>query len=65
MSSVHPLIVWSAEFCITCLMMFVSDIMGDQIVLAYSRMGLVIILYVMVNVFFGLPPCVVVSVFRM
>ena len=55
MSSVHPVIVWSAEFCITCLMMFVSDIMGDQIVLAYSRMGLVIILYVMVTVSLDFP----------
>ena len=40
MSSVHPVIVRSAEFCTVCnLFMFVFD-MGDQIVLAYSRMAL-------------------------
>ena len=43
--TVHPVIVWSAEFCIVCnLFMFVFDMMGDQVVLAYSRMGLVIVL---------------------
>ena len=38
-SSVQPVIVRSAEFCIVCsLFMFVFDMMGDQIVLAYFRM---------------------------
>ena len=65
-SSVHPVIVRSAEFCIVCnLFVFVFDIMGDQIVLAYSRMGLTIVLYVMLSVSLDFPQCVVVSAFIM
>ena len=65
-SSVQPVIVRSAEFCIVCsLFMFVFDMMGDQIVLAYSRMGLVIALYVMLSVSLYFPQCVVVSAFMM
>ena len=54
-STVHPVIVRSAEFCIVC-NLFVFDMIGDQIVLSYSRMGLIIVLYVMLVCFFGLPP---------
>ena len=43
--------------------MFVSDVMGDQIVLAYSMMGRVIVLYVVVRVSLDFPQCVVVSAF--
>ena len=39
--------------------------MGDQIVLAYSRMGLVITLYVMLSLSLDFPQCVVVSAFMM
>ena len=63
-SSVHLVIVRSAEFCIVCSLL-VFDMMGDQIVLAYSRMGLVIALYVMLSVSFDFPQCVVVSAFTM
>ena len=49
-SSVNHVIVQNAEFCITCLCIFVSDIIGDQIVLAGSGMGLVIVLYVILSV---------------
>ena len=65
-SSVQPVIVRSAEFCIVCsLFMFVFDMMGDQIVLAYSRMGLVIALYVMLSVSLDFPQGVVVIAFMM
>ena len=65
-SSVHPVIVRSAESCIVCnLFMFVFDMMGDQIVMAYSRMGLIIVLYVMLSVSLDFPQCVVVSAFMM
>ena len=54
----------SAEFCMVCnLFMFVFDMMGDQIVLAYSRMSLTIVLYVMLSVSLDFPQCVVVSAF--
>ena len=44
-SSVHPVIVRKALFWIVCsLPMFVSDVIGDHIVLAYSMRGLVIVL---------------------
>ena len=47
-SSVHPVIIRSAECCIVCnLFMFEFDLIGDQIVLAYCRRSLIIILYVM------------------
>lgn len=61
-SSVHPVIVRIALFCVVCsLDMFVSEAMGDHIVLAYSVMGRVIVLYVVVSVSLFLPQCVVVS----
>ena len=63
-SSVHPVIVRSAEFCIVC-NLFVFDMKGDQIVLAYSRMGLTIVLCVMLSVSLDFPQCVVVSAFIM
>ena len=53
-SSVHPVIVRSAEFCIVC-NLFVFDMKGDQIVLAYSRMGLTIVLCVMLSVSLDFP----------
>lgn len=44
-SSVHPVMVRSAWFCIVCsLEMLVSDVMGDQIVFAYSIIGRVMVL---------------------
>ena len=52
-SSVHPVIVRSAEFCSS--FVFVFDMMGDQNVLAYSRMGLVIVLYVILSVSLNFP----------
>ena len=56
-SSVHSLIVQSAEFCIVCnLFMFEFDMIMDQIVLAHSRMGLVIVFLCYVKCVFGLPP---------
>ena len=45
--------------------LFVFDMKGDQIVLVYSRMGLVIVLYVMLSVSLDFPQCVVVSAFMM
>ena len=45
MSAVQPVAVLSAVFCIVCnLVMFVLDTMGDQTVLAYSMIGLVMAL---------------------
>ena len=61
-SSVHPVMVLSALFCVVCsLAMFVSEAMGDHTVLAYSMIGRVIVLYVVVKVSLFLPQCVVVS----
>ena len=58
-SSVHPVIFRSAEFYIVCnLFMFVFDMMGDQILLAYFRMGLVIVLYVRLSVSLDFLQCV-------
>ena len=45
--------------------MFVFDMMADQTVLACSRIGLVIALYVMLSVSLNFPQCVVVSAFMM
>ena len=43
----HPVAILSAVFCVICsLLMFVSDIIGDHMVEAYSSMGLVTVLYV-------------------
>ena len=64
-SSVHPVIVRSALFCVVCsLEMFVSEAMGDHTVFAYSVIGRVIVLYVVVSVSLFLPQCVVVSALR-
>ena len=61
-----PVIVLSAEYCIVCsLFLFVLEIMGDQIVLVYSKMGLVIVLYVMLSISLDFLQCVVVSAFMM
>lgn len=65
-SSVQPVIVLSALFCTVCsFCVLVSDIMGDHMVLAYSIIGRVIVLYVVVRVSFVFPQCVVVSAFSM
>ena len=61
-SSVQPVIVRSALFCVVCsFVMFVSEAMGDHTVFAYSVIGRVIVLYVVVSVSLALPQCVVVS----
>ena len=50
-----------AVFCMICnLFVFVSDIIGDHIVDAYSSTGLVMVLYVFISVSFVLPHFVVV-----
>ena len=65
-SRVHPVIVLSAWFCTVCsFVMLVLDVIGDHIVLAYSIIGRVIVLYVVVSVSLDLPQCVDVSVLRM
>ena len=44
-SCVQPVIVRSAVFCTTCsLLVFVGEMMGDHMVLAYSSTGRVIVL---------------------
>ena len=44
-SSVQPVMALRALFCTVCnLEMFVSDVMGDHIVFAYSMRGRVIVL---------------------
>ena len=48
---VHPVVIRSAVFCTVCsLFVFVSDIIGDQIVLPYSSVVLVIAVYVLSSV---------------
>ena len=65
-SSVHPVMVLIALFCMVCsLDMFVSEAMGDHTVFAYSVIGRVIVLYVVVRVSLFLPQCVVVSALSM
>ena len=55
-SRVQPVIVRRAIFWVVwSLEMLVLDIIGDQIVLAYSRMGRAIVLYVVLSVSFDLP----------
>ena len=62
MSIVFPVAVLSAEFWITwSLFVFVADTIGDQIVEAYSIMGLVIVLYVASKHSFCLPQDVFLS----
>ena len=66
MSRVHPVIVLSAWFCIVCnLVMLVLDVIGDHIVFAYSMIGRVIVLYVVMSVSLDFPQCVDVSDLRM
>ena len=65
-SLVHPVASRSAVFWMICsLLMFVSDVRGDQIVDAYSMTGRVMALYVAMIVSFCLPHVVDVSAFRM
>ena len=53
---VHPVAILSAVFCvICCLLMFVSDVIGDHMVETYSSMGLVMALYVVRIVSFCFP----------
>ena len=55
-SVVHPVAILSAAFCvIRCLLMFVSDAIGDHMVETYSSMSLVMALYLARIVLF--PPC--------
>lgn len=61
-SCVHPVMILLAVLSIVCsLFRFVVDIMGDVIVLAYSSLGLIIVLYVVVKVSLFFPQCVPVS----
>jgi hypothetical protein len=54
--AVHPVTTLSEVFCVTCsLFRFVSDISGDQIVLAYSSLGRTKVLCVARRVSFCLP----------
>ena len=57
----HHVVIRSAVFCI--LFVFVSDIIGDQIVLPYSSVVLVMALYVFNSVSLDFPPYVVVGAF--
>lgn len=55
-SAVHPVAILSAVFWMTCnLWMLVLDVIGDHIVDAYSRMGRVKALYVLMIVSLCLP----------
>ena len=55
-SRVHPVMVRNAWFCTVCsFVMFVFEMIGDQTVFAYSIMGRVIVLYVVMSVSFALP----------
>ena len=66
MSLVQPVARRRAEFWMICsLLMLMLDAIGDQIVLAYSSMGLVMALYVLAMVSFCLPQVVPVRDFRM
>ena len=61
---VHPVDILSAVFCVICsLLMFVSDASGDHIYMVetYSRMGLVMALYVAMIVSVCFPHVVDVS----
>ena len=56
MSAVHPVAILRALFCTVCsVCRLVLEMMGDHMVLAYSRVGLVMALYVVVSVSFCLP----------
>ena len=61
---VHPVRIRSVVFCTLCsLFVFVSDIIGDQIVFSYSSVVLVMAEYVLSSVSLDLPQCVVESSF--
>ena len=50
-SRVHSVMICSAVFCTVCtLFVVVSDIIGDQIVLSYSRVVLLMVVYVLSRV---------------
>ena len=60
-SAVHPVAILSAVFCIICsFCRFVFDAIGDQMVLPYSSVGRVIVLYVVKRVSLFLPHLVAV-----
>ena len=66
MLAVHPVAILRALFCMVCsLCVLVSDIIGDQTVQAYSSVGLIMVLQVLVMVSFCLPQVVVVSALMM
>ena len=61
---VHPMAVLNAAFCMTCsLLMLIEDAIGDHMVEAYSRAGLMNALSVAMSVSFCLPQSVAVSAF--
>ena len=63
-SCVHPVTVLNAAFFMTCsLLVLVEDARGDHMEEAYSRAGLMTVLYVAMSVCFGLPHPVAVSAF--
>ena len=63
-SSVHPVAVVNAAFCITCsLFMLVEDARGDHMEDAYSGAGLMTALLGAMSVSFCVPHLVAVSVF--
>ena len=65
-SRVHPVAILRAAFWIICILfMLVCAIVGPQMVLAYSKMGPVMALYVSSIVSFCFPHLVDVSAFRM
>ena len=56
--------VFNAAFCMTCsLIMLVEDARGDHMEEAYSRAGLITVLYVAMSVSFYLPHTIAVSDF--
>lgn len=64
MSAVQPVATLSAVFWIVCNFdIDVSDAICDQVVFVYSRIGLVIVLYVAAIVSLDFPHCVEVSAF--
>ena len=64
LSCVHPMAVPNAAFCMTCrLLMLVEDARGDHIEEAYSRAGLMTMLYVVMSVSFWLPHPLAASAF--
>ena len=58
-SRVHPVVIRSAIFCTVCsLFVFVSDIIGDQIVFPHSSIALVMEVYVLSSASLDFPQCV-------